>query len=580
FLYLLLDRFLRAAFTFALSLGGAVAFGTLIIGLFRYKRDVLMGHAMNLSQKSAVGGVALGAGLAVAVLAAVVLLTLRGNRIKGVLAGAGSYVLLLLVGAVLSSTLPVESEPAIAFEPQVQSQGPNIILVAVDALRADALTLYDANAEAKTPRVDAFRQDGVLFPNSFVQSTWTKPSFATLFSGLYPEAHTATTKVSALPKDIDTVAEILYSGGYYTKGFSNNPNIMSVFDFDQGFVDYTDLKPDVYYFGATYSASKLSLYEVLRKGKQRISAKFSNKLVVSEFYQPAEDVTREALDWLDGDPVPQGVPFYLFLHYMEPHDPFMVAGPPGSSVRTPRVGYARARMEHPDPKLAEAMRQAYNDDIEYMDIHIGALFDGLKERGLYDNSLIVFTSDHGEEFYDHKGWWHGQTLYDELMLVPLVIKLPGNARAGEQNPYFARQVDIPATFLHSAGLEQPEAMRGKPLFAEDNTDANTDTSFVYAEVDFEGNDLQAVRTYDAKIIRANEDSTRGFDTVEFYDLAHDPAEQNNLAGENHPRAEEQRSLDETLEEMKKSIREGAPEPSHGGAGQRDVQSQLEALGYL
>ncbi len=576
FLYLLVSRFAPAAITFALSLGGALAAGTLIIGRFRFQRDVLEGHGLTPAQNGMVLVAALGIGLAAALVAGLVLWIIRGNRVKGIAGGVVAYLALIAVGGALSAVLRPDAEAAVAFAPKMQATGPNIVFVVVDALRADYLALYSDAAVAKTPQLAAFRHDAVLFTNCFAQSTWTKPSFATLFSGLYPETHTATSKVSHLPDDIQTVAEVLYEGGYHTKGFSNNPHIMNIFNFGQGFVDYTDLKPDVYYFGATLSASKLSLYDALRRAKQNAVAEipfWPKKLVVTEFYQPAEVVTGEALDWLDSGAVPEGVPFYLFLHYMDPHDPFMDADKPG-------VGYARVRLGNPDPSLREPMQKAYNDEIEYLDTYLSELFDGLRRRGLYDDALIVFTADHGEEFYDHEGWWHGQTLYDELMHVPLIVKLPGNARRGQTNAYLARHVDIPVTFIHFAGLKRPEAMPGKALFGENNTDANADTLFVYAELDFENNILQGVRTYDTKVIHANADNPRRFDPVEFYDLAADPLEHHNLAGQQNPRKDDQQKLEEVLEGMLRFTRENAAVPVLDSGMTSDIKQRLEALGYL
>lgn len=573
FLFLLLDRFAAPAVTFGLSLGGALGAGGLVIGLFRLKRDVLEGHALGAQDALGLLALVAGAALALALLGGGIAVVGRrrgAGRLGAIAGAAAAYALLLAVGLGLS--LANRSSQAAVFEPPVKAQGPNLILLGIDALRADYLSFVNPDAPAQTPVLDALLEDSVHFPRCFAQSTWTKPSFATLFTGLYPEAHTATTKVSALPEDAVTLAETLRDGGYYTKGFSNNPNIMAIFQFNQGFVDYTDLKPRLL-FGATASAAKLSMYEVLRKGRQKILGKISNKLDVRDFYQPAEDVTRHALAWLDSGAPPEDAPFFLFLHYMDPHDPFMDAGRPG-------VGYARARIEHPDPALRDPMIKAYNDEITYMDRHLGALFDGLKQRGLYDDAVILFTSDHGEEFYDHEGWWHGQTLFDELMHVPLIVKLPGNARGGQSNAALTRHVDVPATLIGLAGLTPPQAMRGRPLFDAQGAPAPGKTEYVYAEVDFEGNVLQAVRTKDAKIIHANEDNKRGLAPVEFYDLEADPAELDNVAGRDHARKTEQDALDKVLEKMREAAKSNAVEPSIGAGMSQDVKDQLESLGYL
>lgn len=595
FLYLLRDRFFQSGVTFALSLGGVLAAGALVIGRFRFQRDILAGHPLTLVQNLSVLAVAAGAGLLAAAITGAMASRVRLRRTAAIAAGLGAYALLILAGAAWSGGERPAVQSAPPFSAAKQSAGPNIVFVAVDALRADYLPAYSPRAAAATPNLDTFRGDAVFFPNCFAQSTWTKPSFATLFTGLYPETHTAVTKTSRLPSEIVTLAEALRDGGYYTKGLANNPNIMKVWNFDQGFVDYTDLKPSVYYFWAPASAEKLCGYNGLRLVRQRLCAisplpdkggfspkkllrrlrerVFGKGLVVTEFYQPAEVVTQDALDWIDSRAVPQGTPFYLFLHYMDPHDPFMDADRAG-------VGYARVQVENPPPELKEPMQKAYNDEIEHLDKYLGALFAGLKQRGLYDGALIVFTSDHGEEFLDHQGWWHGQTLYDELMHVPLIAKLPGNARAASVNGYLARHVDVAPTLLHFAGVEKPAAMQGLSLFGPDNADANAATSYVYAHVDFENNVLRGARTSDAKLVYANPDNPRHTPAAAFYDLKADAAEQTNLSGTGNPRQADEVALTGTLEGMGAFVRENAAEPKLEQGVSADIQNQLESLGYL
>jgi arylsulfatase A-like enzyme len=399
-----------------------------------------------------------------------------------------------------------------------------------------------------------------------------------MFTGRYPESHTATGKVSILPDDVVTFAELLRDGGYYTKGFSNNPNICGAFNFGQGFVEYTDLKPSLY-FGARESAARLSIYQILRIVRHAVMSRVSGKMSVTDFYQPADVVTREALGWLDSGTRPGEAPFFLFAHYMDPHDPFMDHNKPGA-------GYARSVLQPPTPtgveskkidpaKYLQPMIDAYNSEIEFLDGHLGAFFDGLRSRGLYDNSAIVFVSDHGEEFYDHEGWWHGQTLFDEVVRVPLILKLPSNAGAGQHNTGFARHIDLAPTLLGLAGLQPDANMPGKPLLGADGSFLNGDIAYVYAENDFENNTLQSLRTHTEKIIHANADNPRGHAPREFYDLTADPGEKNNLAETGGPRVA---GVETLLEGMIAFIATGAAEPAMTVVSE-DTRQQLDSLGY-
>lgn len=583
FLYLLLDKFASWAATFAWSFGGALGIGGLVIGLWRFKRDILAGHGGTLPQYAQVAAYVMGATL-IALVMAYALAWIAGRlfRNKPVLLlteGLAVYIACIAAGHVYGSAHHLET-PGTGFNPPAESQGPPIILVAVDALRADYLKLYRESAVAETPALEAFAKEAAVFENSFGQACWTKPAFASIFTGLYPESHTATSKTQALPDGVDTVAELLQAGGYYTKGFSNNPNVATVFNFQQGFVDYTDLKPDRY-FGASASSSKLSMYEVLRKGTQKVEQKlhripFVGKWIggmrVTDFYQPAETVTQSALEWIDGGAAKQA-PFFLYLHYMDTHDPFM-------DHTTPGVGYARAVLsDHPDPALEEPMRKAYNTEIEHLDKYLGALFDGLKQRGLYDKALIVFTGDHGEEFRDHDGWWHGYTLFDEMIHVPIVMKLPGGAHAGERNAGLARHIDIAPTMLQFAGLPKGARMPGQAVLDSAGAFTNTNVPYAYSSNDFEGNTLKAVRSKEMKLIHANPDNVSHLAPVEFYDLANDPKEKKNVA-DAPEYGERKTALEQVLEEYQRVVKENAAEPSGAAPASSELNEQLKSLGYL
>jgi len=582
FLYMLFDRFPHWSATFALGFGGSFLAGGMIIGLFRFQRDVLMGHSATSGQLilllAVIGGLTL-IGMTKCFVFARKVHLLSASSMKNVAAsGIAAFGILIAAGFLFGMIFKPAPEPS-TFSPARQADGPNIILVVIDTLRADYLKLYDPAARAVTPRIEAFAEDAVLYDKGFSQASWTKASFGTIWTGMYPECHTAVTKTASLPQAVETVSELLLEGGYYTQGFSNNPNITSIFGYGQGYVNYVDLKPS-HLFGAGDSAARLSMYEVLRLVREKVKDKLPDRLAflkrigIDEYYQPGDAVRAIAHDWLDNNDVPEGVPFKLFVHFMDPHDPYR-------APEDPTGGYGRKRLgENPDPEIfKERFQDAYIGEIEFLDEQLGLFFDGLKARGLYDDSLIIVTADHGEEFCEHGGWWHGQTLYEEQIRVPMLIKLPGNERGGERNIFLARNLDLAPTMLHFANLPIGEMMQGQSLFDAENRHTNATIGYSYAENNFEGIVLQSVRTVDSKLILANEGNKRELEAREFYDVGNDPLEQVNLSGENSFAAIEA-ELFEAIDQYLLICEEGAVEPEAVTDMSPELLDQLESLGYL
>lgn len=524
FASLVVDRFPRPLATYGVSLVLLAGAGLWGIGRFRLRRDVLQDRALNMQQELGLLAIAGGVALFALVLVVIAAPLLRKSRVRSVGAAAMLFVALVAGGAVLAGAMTTAAPAGPALPAAAAPvQGPNIVLIVADALRADYLSLYRPESGVATPALEGLTADGALYLNAFSEASWTKPAFGSLFTSQYPEVHGATGKMTPLSTESTTLAEALAAQGYYTKGFANNPNIASVFAFDQGFHDYTELKPSLY-FGAAPSSAKLLGYQVLRRVRQMAQDRLlGGRLFIRDFYQPAEVVTDEAIAWLGSGEAPEGRPFFLFLHYMDPHDPFM-------DYDTGH-GYARARNESPDPALAEPMAKAYRDEIAHMDKHIGRLLDHLREQGGYDDALIVFTSDHGEEFYDHQGWWHGKTLYDEVIGVPIMVKYPGNAFAGTVVRGLVRHLDVAPTAVAAAGGPVPAGWQGVSLIGPENTPLDGTTDFVYSHNDFENNRLWAIRTATCKRIEANPDNPRGVAPLEVYEIETDPLEQHNRAGE-------------------------------------------------
>jgi arylsulfatase A-like enzyme len=530
----------------------------LVVGRFRIIRDVFSESLALLS------GTGIGVHVALLVGAAVVYLVIAGalrrsaERRGPVGATLRAAVATLVVGALCSvvANVAVGGEAQPSAVPPSTAKGPNVILIIADTLRADYVSAYDTS-HVSTPAIDALAADGVVFEKAFAQSSWTRPSIATILTGLYPGSHSVMHKTDLLPDDVVTLAEAMKQGGFRTSGFVTNINVAPSFNFQQGFDEYRYLSP-AFFFGATDSGSKLALYSLMRLIRERF---LSQQKFVEHYYQDAHTVNEASLPWLVGHEEER---FFVLIHFMDPHDPYFEIPYNGRAV-------ARVDTPNPPPERADELRKLYASNVAYMDGFLAKLFATLKEKGLYDDTVIAFTSDHGEEFHEHGGWWHGTTLYDEEVHVPLIVKLAGKTTGGRRESSFARLLDVTPTLLAAAEFAAPPSTQGRDLFGETSAPAA-----VYAEEDHEGNVIESIRTGEWKLIVANEGNPRGLAPVELYDLRTDPDERVNLAAKEPDRVAE---LRRDLEAMAAASRASAVKGTSSALDAAD-EERLRALGYL
>ena len=545
----------------SLALIGTLIPMGLFIVVFRLRRDVYLEQMPPLP---VLGAVLAGFGILA------LLLFFAGPRLfrgfAGRLVGPGFALTLLaavtLTGALAALVLaPGGSGPAApAPIPRALRERPNLILIMVDTLRADYLSCY--GGAIPTPNLCSLAEDGGWRLEGFAHASWTKPATASLLSSLLPSSHGVMSKPARLGEDVELVSEVLQEGGYATGGIVSNINLAESFGFDQGYDEYHYLGPD-YLWGAKESSSKLILYQLSRT----VFFKFVPGLRPSDFYQPAEVVNEVALDFLDRH---REARFFLFLHYMDPHDPYFEHPFDGS-------GIARAANQHPDPEAAGEMRRLYAEEIAYLDAQVGKLLDTLRARGLYDDSLIALVSDHGEEFQEHGGWWHGTTLYDEQIRVPFLLKWPASqAPASAPVPAQARMLDVAPTLIARGGSNIPEAMQGIDLLDKLGTRSELER-MVFAEEDHEGNVMRALRTEHWKLIEAAPDGPRGLPELALFHLASDPGETQSEHTESSWVVDELRAHADAQEQLAR----GAAVEGGGSVELSDTERQtLCALGYL
>ena len=374
-----------------------------------------------------------------------------------------------------------------------QKKHPNVILIVVDTLRADHLSCFGYHRPT-TPNIDRFAADSVFFTNAIAPAPWTAPSLGSLFTSQYPAVLGYEDLPSPINKRFLTLAEVFKNSGYDTKGIISHVIISSRLNFDQGFDSYD---------------------EENARGHGHVSS---------------PSVTDKAISFLEDQ---KDGKFFLFLHYFDPHYDFIqhedynyypdYDGPLFS--RQPLVEEIRRLAPSLSPEDIDYLRALYDSEISFTDEHLGRLFHKLKEMDLYDDSLIVFTADHGEEFCEREGCWigHTRTLYQELIHVPLIIKLPGKAKKRLSQDYVGL-IDIMPTIVDYAGLETPDDYECEGEIIDLPRGKRRNNKAIFSETKRLAN-LQAVIKDGWKLI-VNTDNRE----VKLYNFENDPTEKENKAG--------------------------------------------------
>jgi arylsulfatase A-like enzyme/cytochrome c-type biogenesis protein CcmH/NrfG len=351
--------------------------------------------------------------------------------------------------------------------------GRPIVVVSVDTLRSDRLPAYGYD-RVETPAIDALRADGILFERAYSPVPMTLPAHASILTGLLPPAHGVRDNAGYRLEETagPTVPELLGRAGYATGAAVSAYVLRRETGIARGFDHYDDRVPE------------------------------ASRTLMGDLQRPGDETLAAALEWLDG--LEAGKPFFLLLHIYEPH--------------TPR--------EPPEP-YASRYSDPYDGEVAWSDAIFGRIVAALTERGLYQDSTVVFLSDHGEGLDDHGEDEHGILLYRESLQVPLVLKLPGGRGAGTTEATPVDLTDVAPTLLALAGVEVPEALPGTSLLrlAAGDRPPEIANRALYSEtfhpqLRFGWSGLRSV-------IRGRHQYVEGVDR-ELYDLIGDPAERHNL----------------------------------------------------
>jgi len=458
----------------------------------------------------------------------------------------GVVVVIVLVGIVLAlgyRSLRSESPS----EPESRPPARKVILIVLDTVRADRLGCY-GNALGLTPNIDEFARGAVRFEQAFAHAPWTLPSIASLLTSQHPRQHGAGGQLpqfQMLPPEAVTLGEVFQRAGVATHAIVNVLFLTERLGMTQGF-DTVD---------ADAPATNVKV-------------------------RRAEPTTDAALAWLEqhGDG-----PFLLMVHYFDAH---LVYDPPAvfrerfaDERDRDSTGYLfgtiremnalRAGRLRLDRGRVERLKKLYNGEVAYVDAEVGRLLEGISQQGLDDETVVVITADHGEEFFEHGGFEHGHTHFDELLHVPLLMRAP-NVKTRATVSTTVRQIDVAPTLCELTGVEADPDFVGQSLMPLMQGREEDDRP-VLSEGNFWGWRREAWREGGMKLIRSFAPAE-----VQLFDVRNDPGELIDLA----ERAPEQR--DRMVEEVKLVIRAMATEAvtSKSPVLTQEEIEHLASLGYL
>ena len=334
----------------------------------------------------------------------------------------GLSVVLALAAVLFLAALFLRGDPAPdaggeTATPPPGTRPPNVILVLVDTLRADHLGLYGYERDT-SPFLDEWASGAVVFEQAYAPSSWTRPSTVSLLSGLDPISHGVEDRLDVIPPHVRLLSERLEASGYATFGAITNPQVTSEWAFDRGFEVYDDLEA----IGLGTRADAVADYVI------------------------------ERLDLLA-----ERQPFFLYLHLIDPHWPYD-APPPWD-----------ARFAGHPGEYEEDYVGRYDGEVGFVDAQLARMLTALRERGLEDGSLTMLVSDHGEELLERGFLGHGGTLFEEVVRVPWIARLPAGAHGGRRVEERVSLIDVVPTTLALLGKPPAADLDGRdltPLLAE------------------------------------------------------------------------------------------------------------------
>lgn len=447
---------------------------------------------------------------------------------------------------------------------EVEQDEGNIVLITIDSLRTDHMSCYGYHRKT-TPNMDNFSKESILFTNAFANGHNTSTSFPAILSSTYPLMYQDCTShyFKPLSRERVMIAEILNQNKFLTAASHSTPLLARYYGYHRGFDIFQDLgaseirdekiaRARTLKKKGFINFTRLALKQIFKKNfifkknlKNMLNRKKSERSYIKLPYQRAEVINEAVFSWFKMNQRK----FFLWVHYMDPHYPYI---PPVNymnkfSSNTPDVHELQKLWKHASMSLTpegisdkeiDKMLDLYDAEIYYLDYNIKLLFDMLKINKLYDKTMIIITADHGEEFKEHGGFSHWPKFYDELIHVPLIIKLPYE-NEGRIIEDIVQHIDISPTILGYFKIKIPKNYQGIDLLSGFNNDTTlkiVNKRGVISETlvnnkrvskDGTGKMIASYRTKKWKLI-INYDTN----SKELYDLNNDPGEKFNIYEKN------------------------------------------------
>jgi len=447
---------------------------------------------------------------------------------------------------------------ALAFwaNPLIYQPVPNnlkIILISLDTLRADHLSCY-GYGRPSSPNIDELAQDSVLFENTYAQSSWTLPSHMSMLFSLNSANHQVYYYNQKVDSSVPSLASFLKKAGFITHAFTGGGYVSSIYGFSKGFDCYD---------------------ESVREHMNHLEA------------NEAESLFAYTSDWLKKN---KDKAFFLFLHTYQIHDPYDCPSPWNKMYVKENAPWDKIRLTNFLKKngdnytfTREEKRNIialYDGEISYTDeTLIKPIVSLLKEMDIYDNTLLIITSDHGEEFQDHGKWLHGRTLYNELLRVPLLIKFPNSENKGVRIKYNSRLIDIMPTVLDVADIKyNKDLFDGQSLFTLIRGKEKKDRIFIsdlaHKNILIPCPALIATNRNQLKFIITK--SREGIKYIETYDLSRDPEEKYHIATKDDKVRKELIASLNKYYQRRMDVKKGKISTQLN----KELEERLKALGYL
>lgn len=450
---------------------------------------------------------------------------------------------------------------------------PNVILLTIDTLRADWLGCY-GHKRPISPHLDRLAARSIRFEQAITGGSWTQAAFPALMTSTYASMYGGC--LGPLSAERPSLVSILAEKGYATAGFSTTPLLSKTYGYDRGFQHFSDIIPNEK--DPTLRGMKGGQRLLRNPITHAVSKLFGVNLRPAKVYEPAHVLVDEVMQWLDG----VKRPFFAWAHFMDVHWPYHLEE---DLTRPKEVAQAWADLVHlhevnwQDAPISPQQKQHYIDlyeqAIAYTDAQIGRLLDYLDHSPFADNTMVIVVSDHGEEFLERGYWGHVEiNLFDEILRVPLLMRLPGQT-AGKVISQQVRTLDIMPTVLEEAGCELPAKIEGTGLAPLWNGHPEKYGRPISLSERWRDNThVVALRTEAFKYIWDSEQP----DKPQLYDLLADPQETRNVIADYPEQAKQfQAHVDDHLARVAQMTTFGAVnEPDLD----ENVINRLRDLGYV